>query len=117
MNVTPVSLFALPPLFLAANKDNALHHAALIGDIARINDLLQAGYDINSPNEFGHSALDLAIYYQQTEAALLLIHQGDLIQNGVRDLTLALSVDNFTVANAIIHHPQFDGDSVAYRAF
>ncbi|MBI2792713.1 MAG: ankyrin repeat domain-containing protein [Gammaproteobacteria bacterium] len=118
MNITPVSLFALPPLPNSSkNPNNALHHAALIGDTARINELLQAGYDMNAPDDFGHSALDLAIYYHQTDAALLLLNQGDLIQNGVRDLTLALSLNNETVANAIVHHPQFDGDSVGYRAF
>lgn len=118
MNITPVSLFALPLVPpTSKNPNNALHHAALIGDTARINELLHAGYDMNAPDDFGHSALDLAIYYHQTDAALLLLNQGDLIQNGVRDLTLALSLNNETVANAIVHHPQFDGDSVAYRAF
>lgn len=117
MNIPPVSLFALAPLTTSQNPNNALHHAALIGDTARIHELLQAGYDMNASDDFGHSALDLAIYYHQTDAALLLLNQGSLIQNGVRDLTLALSTDNETIANAIVHHRQFDGDSVAYRAF
>jgi hypothetical protein len=118
MTVTPLSLYSLPPIPKAGqNKDNALHYAAFIGDTTRVTALLQAGYDINAADDFGHSALDLAIYNHQTDTAVLLLNNGNLLHNGVRGLTLALSLDNKVVAHSIVHHPEFDGDSVAYRAF
>lgn len=99
------------------NPNTMLHLAALKGDLAQIQQLLDAGYHINATNEFGHSPLDLAIHYRQTEAACLLLRKGDLVNSGVRPLSLAVSLKDEAIANAVIHHPQFDGDLVAFRAF
>ena len=118
MSDKTLSLYTLPPLPINdRNSDTALHLAALKGDLSHIYQLLESGYSVHSVDEFGHTPLDLAIHYQQTEAACLLVKQSDLINHGVRPLLLALNTKNEAIAKAIIQHSQFDGDLVAFRAF
>lgn len=95
----------------------ALHYAALVGDVPQVLALLQQGYDINAVDKFGCTPLDLAITHHHTSAALLMINKGHLDNSGARALYLALDANEIAVAKAIIYHPEFEADAVAFRAF
>ena len=53
-----------------------LHEAALVGDLLRLNELLDGGADVNEPNQYRSSALLYAAKTEQLEAAKLLIKRG-----------------------------------------
>lgn len=98
-------------------NNTALHIAAKNGDVPQILTLINEGYDINTTDKFGMSALEVAISHQQTAAALLMLNQGELLNSGAKPLSLALKMKEDAVAQAIVYHPDFQPDVVAFRAF
>lgn len=58
-------------------KDNALHHASRLGDVAMIDALLKKGMNVNSARAFGcMTPLHIACWATKADAALLLISAG-----------------------------------------
>lgn len=58
------------------NHQNEIDLAARSGQVDRINQFLNSGYDINSKNEKGHSLLMLAAYNGHYNLAQILIDRG-----------------------------------------
>jgi ankyrin repeat protein len=53
-----------------------LHSAASEGDIARLQELLASGYDVNAFDELGMTPLHYAVQYDHPDAAVFLIQKG-----------------------------------------
>lgn len=53
-----------------------LHEAAMDGDIAEINRLIDDGLDVNEKGNYGVTPLHSAAYWGKTETALSLVNAG-----------------------------------------
>src|SRR5262245_61394449 len=53
-----------------------LHLAAVLGDLAKVRQLLAAGRDVNAFDEFGKSPLHYAVEEEHLEVAQILLRSG-----------------------------------------
>jgi Ankyrin repeats (3 copies) len=54
----------------------ALYEAAEKGEIAPVKDYIESGYDLDYPNDYDQTALNLAVEYQHWEIARMLLNAG-----------------------------------------
>ena len=64
------------PTTTVTNQQNEIDLAARSGQVEHVEQILKSGYDINSKNEKGHSALMLAAYNGHYNLVQFLISQG-----------------------------------------
>eukprot|EP00050_Salpingoeca_kvevrii_P009466 m.3156 g.3156 ORF g.3156 m.3156 type:complete len:1233 (+) comp2270_c0_seq1:75-3773(+) len=91
------SVYSLPTLLKGPSRSaiaqgvNALHHAANVGNLQGIKDLLKAGkLDVNSMDNYGRTPLMHAVHRQHLHCAELLIRNGANVNAQANDGSSAL---------------------------
>ena len=64
------------PVGADATLDRELRRAAMVGDTPAIAELLERGASVNAANEFGKSALMIAVESDSMDAVALLLARG-----------------------------------------
>ena len=100
-------LIAVPCASAAPARADAIHHAALMGDIAKIKSIATDNPSaVNQKDENGLTPLFWAVYAEQPEAALLLIDLKAKVnvtdKSGQTPLHVAVAMDSRKMVEVLI---------------
>lgn len=119
--VTTYALLCISSAFLFADDGELLRDAARRGDVAKVKELVAKKVDVDSPTEYGVTALALACNHGHDEVAKLLLDAGAKPNTKdkfyrISPLTWAVGKKSTATVAALVKHGADDIDAVIGNA-